>query len=177
MQSGSIEIFLLPLGPFDIICFDVNHKYIGCVYKNQTNSFKLPRNGFPYSSFGWKIILGGWSATKSIIEAVNPTSLCTTKTHSRNDFNTLKENFEVIVADGSITVQNHENGEIFLKCSNEEISKANLSHMSAYSDVNGELQIDKIKGLPPVLCGVLYLHGSFVRTRFKYVLLSTHYDS
>ena len=89
----------------------------------------------------------------------------------------MKANFEVIVADGSITIKNHENGEIFLTCSNEEISKANLSHMSAYSDVNGELQIDKIKGLPTVLCGVLYLHGSFVRTRFKHVLLPTHYDS
>ena len=147
--------------------------------KNQTNSFKLQRNGSSYASFRWKIILGGWSATKSIIEAVNPTSLCTTKTHSSNDFNTLKENFEVIVADGSITVQNHETREIFLTCSNAGISKANLSHMSAYSDVNGELQIDKIKGLPPVLCGVLYSHGSFVRTRlglgmFYYRLIMIH---
>ena len=128
--------------------FDVDYKYVGCVYKNQTNNFKLQRNE---SHIRWKIILGGWYGSRSLIESMNTQSICTTKDHSTNDFNTLKENFEVIVANESITIKNHENGEIFMACSNNEISKANLSHMSLSSgpwNVYGELQIAKIKGLP-----------------------------
>ena len=158
-QLSSKKIYLLPSGPFDNICFDVNHKYIKrvpilgnlvyvvCVYKNQTNSFKLPRNE---SLMRWKIILGGWYGERSVIDEVNPESRCTTKDHSKNDFDNLKKNFEVIVADGSITIKNYQNGEVFITCSNEVISKAHLKHMSVSSgpwNVHGELQIDKIKGM------------------------------
>lgn len=97
----------------------------------------------------WRILLGGWDGTRSMIDSLNPYSRCTNKNHTRNDFNTLKENFEVHVADGSITINNHENGKIFMKCSEKKISKSNLTHMLASSghlENSGNLQIEKIKG-------------------------------
>ena len=100
----------------------------------------------------WRILLGGWDGKVSLIEEWplgNPDKLCTKKYHSTNDFNTLKGNFQVTVADKSITIKNHD-GEIFLKCSDKRITKSYLTHMSASSgksQVSGNLQIEKIKGL------------------------------
>ena len=94
---------------------------------------------------------GGGSRETSLIEEWPlGTARCTKKDHSINDFNTLKANFQVTVADKSITVKNHENGEIFLKCSDDRISKSNLTSLLASSgkwQVSGNLQIVKIKGL------------------------------
>ena len=98
----------------------------------------------------WQIILGGWGGTRSLIEQRNPDGPCSDKSHGKNDFNTLKENFQVIVADKSITIKNHDNGEIFMKCSDEEISKFNLAHMSLASgsmQSSGHIHIERIKGL------------------------------
>ena len=132
----------------------MNHTEVDCnlieVYQNQTNSFKLSRHD---TIMRWRILLGGWGGTRSRIEEWpldDPDKLCTKKHHSRNDFNTLKKNFQVTVADKSITIKNHENGEIFLRCSDERITKSYLTHMSASSgkwQVSGNLQIEKIKGL------------------------------
>ena len=98
----------------------------------------------------WRIILGGWGGERSVIDSLNPFSRCTDKSHSENDFNTLKKNFQVNVADGSITIKNQENGEIFMTCSKEKISKSNLTQMLAsrgQGKKSGSLQIEKIKGL------------------------------
>ena len=97
----------------------------------------------------WEIIVGGWFGTRSLIRTINQQTICTDKSHSENDFNTLKQNFHVIVADKSITIKNHDNGEIFMKCSDEEISKSKLTHMSASSGKwqnSGNIQIERIKG-------------------------------
>ena len=75
--------------------------------------------------------------------------ICTNKDHSKNDFNTLKENFQVTVADNSITIRDG-NGKIFLKCSNANISKSYLTRMSVSSgrwQSSGYLHVEKIKGL------------------------------
>ena len=55
----------------------------------------------------------------------------------------------MIVADKSITIKNHENGEIFLRCSDERITKSYLTHMLASSGPwqnSGNLHIEKLKG-------------------------------
>ena len=155
VHSTSKKIFLLPLGQFDIIGFDWNHKFVGCdsieVYQNKSNNFKLSRNA---SFVRWAIILGGWGGSRSLIKTINSDAsldkICTDKSNSKNDFNILKENFQVIVADKSITIKNHDNGEIFMKCSDEEISKFHLTHMSVSSgsmQSSGNIQIERIKGL------------------------------
>ena len=145
------KIFLLLLGQFDIIGFDWNHKFVGCdstkVYQNKSNSFKLSRNAF---LMRWQIILGGWRGTRSLIEKRNPAGPCSDESHSKNDFDILKGNFQVIVAEQSITIKNHDNGEIFMKCSDEKISKSELTHMSVSSGLwqnSGNIQIERIKGL------------------------------
>ena len=98
----------------------------------------------------WKIILGGWEGTRSLIEAINSDAsldkICTNKSHSKDDFSKLKENFQVIVADKSITVQNHDDDQIFMKCSDEEISKFNLAHMYISSGImqnSGQIHIGR----------------------------------
>ena len=114
------------------------------VYQNKWNNFKLLRTA---SFIRWQIILGGWNGKRSLIKA---NKICADKNHNKNDFNTLKENFQVIVADKSITIKNHDNGEIFMKCSDEEISKSYLAHMSLASgsmQSSGHIHIERIKGL------------------------------
>ena len=98
----------------------------------------------------WQILLGGWTGTRSVIEQINSNGPCSDESHSKNDFDTLKGNFQVIVAEQSITIKNHDNGEIFMKCSDEKISKSELTHMSVSSGKwqnSGNLQIERIKGL------------------------------
>ena len=98
----------------------------------------------------WQIILGGWDGTRSLIIQINSEESCSDESHSKNDFDTLKGNFQVMVAEQSITIKNHDNGEIFMKCSDEEISKSELSHMSVSSGIwqnSGNIQIERIKGL------------------------------
>ena len=98
----------------------------------------------------WQTLLGGWKGTRSLIEQRNPAGSCSDKSHSKNDFDTLKGNFQVIVADKSITIKNYDNGEIFMQCLSEEISKSHLTHMSASSgkwENSGKIQIERIKGL------------------------------
>ena len=128
------------------------------VYKNRIYSFKLTRHdNFDEESLRWQIILGGWEGVRSmIIERYNPNTQgrCAEKYHTKNDFDTLKNNFAVTVADELITITNNENGEIFMTCSSEDISKSNLSHMSVSSglnEVSGNLQIEKIRGLLKLL--------------------------
>ena len=154
VHSTSKKIFLLPLGQFDIMNVNVNHNFVSFdsiqVYKIGKFSFKLTRHGNSNELLRWKIILGGWEGERSIIEKMNPNTVCLRKDHTKNDFDTLKKNFKVTVADKSITITNYENGDIFMTCSSEDISKSNLSHMSACSgpwNVSGNLQIEKIKGL------------------------------
>ena len=91
-----------------------------------------------------------------IIERYNPNTQgrCAEKYHTKNDFDTLKNNFAVTVADELITITNNENGEIFMTCSSENIFKSNLSHMIASSgtdEISGNLQIEKIRGLLKLL--------------------------
>ena len=154
VHSTSKEIFLLPLDQFDIMNVIVNHNFISFdsiqVYTNRNYSFKLTRHGNSNELLRWKIILGGWEGERSIIEKMNPNTVCSRKDHTKNDFDTLKKNFKVTVADKSITITNYENGDIFMTCSSENISKSDLSHMSACSgpwQVSGNFQIEKIKGL------------------------------
>ena len=95
-------------------------------------------------------MLGGYESERSVIEKMHPDTVCLRKDHTKNDFDTLKKNFKVTVADKSITITNYENGDIFMTCWSENISKSNLTHMSACSgpnEVSGNLQIEKIKGL------------------------------
>ena len=132
---------------------NVNHNFVSFdsiqVYKIRKYSFKLTRHD--EESLRWQIIIGGWYGERSVIEQMNPNTLCLGKNHTKNDFDTLKKNFKVTVADKSITITNYENGDIFMTCSSEDISKSNLTHMSACSgpnEVSGNLQIEKIKGLP-----------------------------
>ena len=70
----------------------------------------------------WQILLGGWIGTRSLIEQRNPAGPCSDENHSKNDFDTLKGNFQVIVAEQSITIKNHDNGETSMKCEDKEIS-------------------------------------------------------
>ena len=100
----------------------------------------------------WRILLGGWDGTRSLIEERNPDGLlpyyCSDESHSKNDFDTLKGNIQVIVAEQSITIKDHDNGEIFMKCSDEKISKSELTHMSVSSGKwqnSGNIQIERIK--------------------------------
>ena len=157
VHSTSKRILILPLDQFDIMYVIVNHNFVTLlsfdliqVYTNRNYSFKLTRHGNFNESFRWKIILGGWKGKRSIIAEQNPNTLCTDINHTENDFDTLKKNFKVTVADKSITITNYENGDIFMTCTSENISKSDLSHMSACSgpwQVSGNFQIEKIKGL------------------------------
>ena len=98
----------------------------------------------------WQIILGGWDGTRSLIIQINSEESCSDESHSKNDFDTLKGNFQVIVAEQSITIKNHDNGAIFMKCSDEKISKSELTYMSVSSGKwqnSGNLQIEKIESV------------------------------
>ena len=97
----------------------------------------------------WLIILGGWRGKRSCIKRnLDELPYCSDESHSKNDFDTLKENFQVIVAEQSITIKDHDNGEIFMKCSDKKISKSELTHMSVSSGPwqnSGNIQIERIK--------------------------------
>ena len=133
----------------------MNHKLVGCdsieVYKNLTKKFKLSRHASPKHAplKQWRIRLG---ETHSFIlypyltHENGKVRGCTKKDHSKNDFDALNENVQVTVADKSITISNG-NGKIFLKCSDDTISKSILTHMSVIPQTTGYLQIEKIKGL------------------------------
>ena len=101
MHSTSKKIFLLPLGQFDIMNVNVNHNFVSFdsiqVYKIRKYSFKLTRHD--EESLRWQIILGGWNGERSVIEKMNPDTLCLGKNHTKNDFDTLKTIRKIIDLD------------------------------------------------------------------------------
>ena len=95
----------------------------------------------------WEIVIGGWDGKKSVIRSANqsPKNGLVKVDHTREEYESLINNFKVLFADGSITIVDADTSQIFMQYKDDNIVKSELRFLLASGGFGGSGSFNTIK--------------------------------